>query len=178
MNADGFSLLGRYDFLNGTGTSAEVVITASRPLTLTDGGQTASDLAGVFGIDSADFTNLVTNEGGTLPVDGHLDSFTVQTSFQTNQQANAAAIATGAAGDVPVAPNFPNGAFFSTGPEGTADAGLNIIPAADYNLLQVVTIDLSGLLPGESVDILLPEPSLLCAGALMLLTLRRNRSKT
>jgi hypothetical protein len=174
--ADGFSLLGRYDFLNGTGTGAQVTITASRPLTVTNTTTTASDLAGAFGIDSADFTNLVTGTSGDAPVAAVLQSFTVQTYL--TDPAHADATAQSASGAVPVAVNFPNGAFTSTGPEATADA--STIPSGTNTLVQVVTLNFTGLLPGESVDILLPEPSttsaaLLLVGGLVFFANRRRR---
>jgi hypothetical protein len=50
------------------------------------------------------------------------------------------------------------------------------LPIGDYDLVQTVTIDLADLVPGESVDILLPEPSVLLAlpGLACIFLLRRR----
>ena len=157
--SDGFSLTGRYDFLNGSGTSAQLIIQGRRAVTLTSGdGATASDLLGLYGIDSADFTNPVTGNAGNTPVAGTLSSFTVQTYLMPGGGGVlGSATAAGNGGTIPVTAGFPAGALVSTGPE-TNGAYTGIAPG-DYTLVQTVTINFSGLIPGESVDILLaPEP--------------------
>jgi hypothetical protein len=179
---DGFSLSGRYDFLDGSGTSAEVQITASRPVIVTGNlVETASDMVGYFGIDSTDSSPITSPVigGPTLATAATLTSFTVSTYLVPSggSMQNDISAADGSLGTVPLDVNFPDGALSSTG---TTNGYLyDQLTGGDYDLVQTVTIDFSGLVPGESVDILLPEPSVLltvpCIAGLFLLRRRSRR---
>ena len=76
-------------------------------------------------------------------------------------------------GSIPVSPNFPACGLFSTGPESTSN--ITSLAPGNYTLEQVVTINLSGLIPGESVDILLPEPASCGLIGLAAMLVRRQR---
>jgi hypothetical protein len=159
--ADGFAISGRFDFLNGAGTSAELQFTATRPVTLTAIGlYTSSTIDGQFGIFSTD-TGEISSNSMVNALAANLDSFSETTYLETTGGTPAAVLSsTATASDsnetIPVTPSFPTSAEHSL--VGPVVNGPFIAPG-DYLLVQAVDIKISGLLPGETVDIGLPTTS-------------------
>jgi hypothetical protein len=189
--SDGFAVSGRFDFLNGPGTSAEVVITAYRPVNISGFVYTSSSEDGQFGIFSTD-TGLISTMSTTDAVNGTLDNFSAQT-YLASPSAQAVSGTSVTAADpggesVPVDSAFPTGSYESI--EGPVATG-PITASGSYLLEEVVTVDISGLLPLEAVDIQLPttatvdftpvpEPSPIAALCIPIgigLLFRRGRSR-
>jgi hypothetical protein len=159
--SDGFTISGRFDFLNGAGTSAEVQFTATRPVTITGGFlYTSSSIDGLFGIFSTD-EGSISSTSTTAAVTGNLDSFTGTTSLETTDTTPVIVPGTTIAAQnggmtIPITPSFPTSAVEST-------AGPNVagtpIESGNYLLVQTVDMQFSDLLAGETIDIGLPTTS-------------------
>jgi hypothetical protein len=164
--SDGFNISGRLDFLNGSGTAAEVMFTASRPVNVFGPTFfTSSTADGDFGILSGDIGN-----GGTSAVSAHLDSFSETTILQT--VAASSVTASDMNETIPLTVGFPNDAYHSL----SSAVAVPFAASGNFVLLQTVDIRISGLLPGETVDIGLPTTSTIdltpvpepCAGSLVI----------
>jgi hypothetical protein len=160
--SDGFSVTGRFDFINGTGASAELTFTASRPVSLSSNAlATSASEDGFFGIDSTD-TGLINSNSLISAVQGNLDSFTTTTQIQSTDAtpivlSGSVSSATDSGKTIPLTfTEFPTNSVESTaGPNFTSP----FFGSGSFVLFQTVDIKISGLIPGEAIDIDLPTTS-------------------
>ena len=152
--SNGFEVQGRFDFLNGTGTAAELTYTVSRPFMIDGSNFLASSLDANLGIDSTD-TGLSIFNGAAA---AHLDSFAVSTkvTLLNGQAVSAPTTSEDSNATVPLTTGFPSGSYHSSA--GPVDSDLMNF-SGSFLLVQTVDIKFSQLLPGEAVDIALPTVS-------------------
>ena len=160
--SNGFDVHGRFDFLNGTGTSVELTYTVTRLFTLNGSAVTTSALDGNFGIESSDIPLPI---GGGSPAAAHLDGFRVTTEVLPPIVPAIVALPPGTsfASDfnetIPLTLfNFPTNSYHSgVGPVTSLTSFTD--DGSTRRLIQTVDISISGLIPGEAVDIALPTTS-------------------
>jgi hypothetical protein len=162
--SDGFFITGRFDFLNGTGTSAELTFTAMRPVSVASGTLfTSSAIDGQFGIDSTDvgaISSTDTDSAATANLDNFSETTFLQSTDVTPVTLAASSVTAADSGKtIPLTlMSFPTNSVDSVaGPNFAGPfSAIN-----SYMLVQTVDIKISGLLPGETVDIDLPTTSTL-----------------